>query len=162
MKHRPFVLIAACLFALAASAQAPGDLGFLKGLLDKYPSEINLWDHVSLSPRLQSLLGQEYTTFIENMSVNGPLGEVSAIVWTSGNRKHDGGANAALFLADTSTNLIEVYLLKDKQLQHYAEANSKMILDGDAQVVLDNFMAVVAQAPGPQSGLNDLSDDAGK
>lgn len=141
------LLVFAC--AIVARAENPGDLGFLKALVDKYPNDIKLWTNHSLEPRLKNLLGNEYSVFVENMKVNSPLNEYSDVIWTSGNKPHDGGINAALFLADIKNNLIEVYLLTNGKLLHFGEANSEMILNGDAQVVLDNFQAAAAeQAPG--------------
>ena len=59
----------------------------------------------------------------------GPLARYGDVVWTSGNKPHEGGSDAALFLADTKSNVIEVYLLSKGTLSHRAEKGAAIPLD---------------------------------
>lgn len=61
------------------------------------------------------------------------------MVWTSGNKPHEGGSDTALFLADTRSNVIEVYLLSKGRLSHRAEKGAAIPLEGDARAFLANL-----------------------
>lgn len=148
VRHRLLLLVVVFVYAIGAQAQGAADLAFLRGFLDKYPNDVELWSNPALDVRLKNLLGNNYTVFIDNMKVNSPLGEYTDVIWTSGNRSQDGGFNAALFLADIKNNQIEIYLLKNSELIHFGESGKALMLEGDAQVVLDNFLAVAAKKPG--------------
>lgn len=148
VRHTVLLLLVVFVYALGAQAQSTADLAFLRGFLDKYPNDVELWSNPELDVRLKNLLGNNYTVFIDNMKVNSPLGEYTDVIWTSGNRSQDGGFNAALFLADIKNNQIEIYLLKDSELMHFGESSKALMLEGDAQVVLDNFLEVASKKPG--------------
>ncbi len=108
-------------------------LAYLTSQVGQYPNDVSLWKTEPLNTRLHALLGPQYSTFIANMAVQGPLDTYDDVVWTSGNRAHSGDVEAAVMLADTRANTLEVYLLTDHRLWHHAEREPRIALQGDAQ-----------------------------
>lgn len=144
------IVPAVLLLALAASVSrawsaqpaqpAPqASLDSLTGLVGKYPHDVRLWETTPLGERLKALLGAQYDPFMTNLGVQGPLARYGDVVWTSGNKPHEGGTEGALLLADTKANTIEVYLLTKGSLGYYREKGANAPLEGDAKTVLANF-----------------------
>ena len=141
------ILPALFLVALAASAaqaqpaqpSPQAGLDSLVGLAGKYPHDVKLWETTPLGERLKTLLGAQYDPFLANLGVQGPLARCGDVVWTSGNKPHEGGTEGALLLADTKANAIEVYLLTKGVLSYYREKGANAPLEGDAKTVLANL-----------------------
>jgi len=129
------------LVAWPSLAEPPKSAGleYLQGFVGKHPADLKLWDTEPLHVRLRTLLGPRYPSFVTNMRVNGPLARYGDVVWTSGNKPHDGTRNAALFLADTKSDVIEVYLLSQGALSEHAEKGPPVRLEGGAKTVFTNL-----------------------
>ena len=98
-----------------------------------------LWEKAPLQSRLKALLGARYATFVANTKTNTPVARYGDVLWTSGNKPHAGGSDAALFLADIKANVLEVYLLSQGVLSHHAERGAAVPLEGDAKTTLTNM-----------------------
>ena len=93
-----------------AQSAKPAGLESLQGYVCKYPTDVALWEKEPLQSRLKALLGARYSTFVANTTTNSPVARYGDVMWTSGNKPHAGGSDAALFLADIKANVIEVYV----------------------------------------------------
>ncbi len=120
-------------------------LAYLASRVGQYPHDIDLWNTQPLNTRLHALLGEQYPTFIDNMEVQGPLETFDGAVWTSGNRAHQGGIEAAVLLVDTRTDALEVYLLTGHRLWHHAEREPRIALQGDAATMVGNLRTAAEQ-----------------
>ena len=98
-----------------------------------------LWEKEPLQSQLKALLGARYSTFVANTKTNSPVACYGDGIWTSGNKPHAGGSDAALFLADIKANVIEVYLLSKGVLSHHAEKEAAIPIEGDAKTTLTNM-----------------------
>jgi hypothetical protein len=133
------VLLALLAVPLLAQTPKPGGLEYLQGFVGKYPSEVKLWETEPLNARLKALLGAQHATLLVNTQTVGPLARYADVVWTSGNKAHEGGVEAALFLADTKANVVEVYLLSKGKLSHFAEKGAAIPVEGAAKTILASF-----------------------
>ena len=141
-RHRRAVLaILVVLAAIPALAQAqkPAGLDYLQAFVGKYPPDVKLWETEPLNTRLKALLGPQHATFLVNMETAGPLARYGDVVWTSGNKAHEGGSDAALLLAETKADILEVHLLSKGKLAHRAERGAAIPLEGDAKTVMGNL-----------------------
>lgn len=115
-------------------------LAYLASFVGRYPYDVDLWNTQPLNARLQALLGEQYPTFVDNMEVQGPLEAYGdGVVWTSGNKAHQGGIESAMLLADTRSGALEVYLLTGQKLWHHAEREPRIELQGDAATMVGNL-----------------------
>ena len=126
-----------------AQSAKPAGLESLQGYVGKYPTDVALWEKEPLQSRLKALLGARYSTFVANTKTNSPVARYGDVMWTSGNKPHAGGSDAALFLADIKANVIEVYLLSKGVLSHHAERGAAVPIEGDAKTTLTNMQESV-------------------
>ena len=124
--------------SFAQSATSAG-LESLQGYVGKHPTDVALWEKEPLQSRLKALLGARYAIFVANTTANSPVARYGDVMWTSGNKPHAGGSDAALLLADIKANVIEVYLLSNGVLSHHAERGAAIPIEGDAKTTLTNM-----------------------
>ena len=104
-------------------------LSYLMGeeIVGSYPHDIDLWNSEPLHGRLQSLLGEEYDTFVENMQVVGPVAHEDGLVYIMGNRRNYGGVHSAVLVADTAHDNLKVWMLKDGAITDYVESDATVV-----------------------------------
>ena len=139
------ILVVLVAIPALAQAQMPAGLDYLHAFVGKNPPDVKLWETEPLNTRLKALLGPEHATFLANMQTVGPLARYGDVVWTSG-KAQEGGSDAALLLAETKADILEVHLLSKGKLAHRAERGAAIPLEGDAKTVMGNLRAA-AKSP---------------
>src|SRR3546814_6137112 len=79
----------------------------LRDLIGQYPRDVNLFGASAITGDLKALLGEKFDVFVQNMDVQGPLTEDNGVLWTSGNKDHQGGVDAAYLLIDPATHQLD-------------------------------------------------------
>lgn len=93
-----------------AAAQEP--LASLQESVGKYPyDDVNYLEQGVLAARLRALLGERYPLLLANMRTVSPLTEAGGLWFITGNRPHEGGADAAAVVIDPRQNALRVWLL---------------------------------------------------
>lgn len=110
----------------------------LAGKVGAYPRDIGLFDTSAISGELKALLGDQFDTFKANMEVQGPLAEADGVLWTSGNKPHEGGREAAYLLIDPDARQIEVGLWHDGRLRTFASPGASIARPADVRALIDN------------------------
>src|SRR3546814_19385385 len=72
------------------------------------------------------------------MDVQGPLTEDNGVLWTSGNKAHQGGVDAAYLLIDPATHQLEAGLWEKGALKTYASPGAPIAKPADVQTLLAN------------------------
>jgi hypothetical protein len=106
--------------------------------IGKYPRDIGLFERSAISDDLKALLGDNFEAFRANMDVQGPLAEEDGVLWTSGNRPHEGGSEAAYLLIDPAAQQLEVGLWHDGHFQTYASPGASIAKPADVGTMIDN------------------------
>lgn len=91
--------------------------------LGQYPRDTNLWGNPLLAQRLHTLLGARHQTFLVNMRVQGPLTEESGLLFVTGSKPREGGADMAVFMADPANDKIQVWLSTGGTVETFSEAD---------------------------------------
>lgn len=93
--------------------EGDAQLQSLESMLGKYPHDAGKYlEKGVLADRLKRLLDSRYAMVLKNLEVSGPLtreGDVWSIV---GNRKHQGGIDAAAIVIDPARNGLRVWSLR--------------------------------------------------
>jgi hypothetical protein len=111
--------------ALAPQEAAAEDWTALRASVGKYPSEIGLFETSPISGPLKALLGDRFAAFVANMEVQGPLQEEKDILYTSGNKAHEGGIEGAYLLIDPETRQLDVGLWEQGKPSHFGAELAK-------------------------------------
>ena len=122
--------------APALQEAAAGDWTALRASIGKYPSDIGLLESSPVSGPLKALLGDRFATFFANMDVQGPLQEEGGILYTSGNKAHEGGSEGAYLLIDPETRQLDVGLWEKGKLTHFGADLAK---PKDIQAFISNY-----------------------
>lgn len=81
-------------------------------MLGKYPQDgAKYLEQGVLAERLKALLGRRYDVLLQNLQTVGPLTKEGELWSITGNRQHEGGAEAAAVVIDPARNAIRVWLL---------------------------------------------------
>ncbi len=118
-----------------ANASAWAGLGNDVG---KYPRDIGLFETSPITGDLKALLGDEFDIFKTNMEVQGTLSEEGGVLWTSGNKPHEGGSDAAYLLIDPAAEQLEVGLWHDGDFHTYTSPGAAIPKPTDVQTMIDN------------------------
>lgn len=80
----------------------------------QYPSQIGLFTKSAVVDDLRALLGEaRLQTLRQNFETASPLQRDGTVLFTSGNRAHEGGSEAAYLLLDQAHKAVEVGLWTD-------------------------------------------------
>lgn len=120
------------------SAALTGEWAALQPMIDKYPSHSGLFDNSIITAPLQSLLKDKYEIFKTNMKVESPLQRDGNVLYTSGNKPHEGGSNGAYLLVDTAAKALEVGLWENGKLSTYATPGASITKPKDIRTLLAN------------------------
>ena len=106
-----------------ALAEAPAEsLASLRDSVGKYPyDETNYLEQGVLAARLRALLGERYPLLLANMRTVSPLAEADGLWFITGNRPHEGGAEAAAVVIDPRQNALRVWLLSAGQSHEFVD-----------------------------------------
>ena len=119
------------------SPKAPA-LAYLKGFVGKVTHDVEFWTSQPLNDRLKKLLGDQYPTFIDTMETVGPISEENGVLYVTGHNKKTN--NAAIFVVDEASDVINVKLVMDKtnKVNDFAEPGKPVRLPADAQLILSS------------------------
>lgn len=130
--------------APAASAPQQGSaspLASLRAHVGAYPhdGQVNFLEQGALAERLQQLLGKDYPTLLANMRTVGPLTEDQGRWFITGNRPHEGGAEAAAIVVDAAQNAVRVWMLHEGAAREFLDPQGAAVpWPQDVQTLLDN------------------------
>lgn len=124
--------------AAAEPSTTADDWQSLDALVDRYPSETKLLEASAVTPALQKLLGRKFETLRTNMQTQAPLKREAGVLYTSGNKQHEGGVNMAYVLIAPATQAIEVGLWEAGKLTTYRTGDAELPKPKDIQTLMDN------------------------
>ncbi|MGH7028101.1 hypothetical protein [Brevundimonas sp.] len=121
-------------------AATPAATGWasLDGLVGQYPRDSKLLDDSVVVADLKTLLGDKFETLKTNMQTQSPLQREGAVLFTSGNKAHEGGVNAAYVLIDPATKALEVGLWEGGKLTTYKTPGSDLAKPTDIKTMIGN------------------------
>ncbi|WP_427792548.1 hypothetical protein [Brevundimonas diminuta] len=125
--------------APAATDAAASDWSALNAQVGKYPNDTGLLENSPITADLKALLGNKYDVFAINMQTQSPLEKEGAILFTSGNKPHEGASSAAYLLIDTAAKGLEVGLWEGGKLTTYKTPGSNIAKPADIQALISNF-----------------------
>lgn len=123
---------------MAPAATITGEWAQLQPMVGQYPRDSGLFDNSIIAPQLKSLLGDKFDAFVTNMQVQSPLTQEGNVLFTTGNKQHEGGSQMAYLLIDPATKALEVGLWQEGKLTTYATPNSNIPKPEDVQALITN------------------------
>lgn len=124
--------------AATAPDAATADWASLDGLVGKYPRDSKLIEDSVITADLKTLMGAKYKTLQANMATQSPLERDGSVLYTSGNKAHEGGVNAAYILIDPSQRALEVGLWEGGKLTTYTSHGANLTKPKDIQTMIAN------------------------
>lgn len=124
--------------APAPTDAAVSDWSALNAQVGKYPKETKLLEDSTITADLKTLLGAKFDVLTTNMQTQAPLQKDGAILFTSGNKQHEGGVNSAYLLIDPAAKALEVGLLEGGKLTTYKTPGSDIAKPKDVQTLISN------------------------
>lgn len=121
-----------------AAPTATADWSALNAQVGKYPNETKLLEDSPITADLKTLLGAKFDVLTTNMQTQAPLQKDGAVLFTSGNKQHEGGLNAAYLLIDPATKALEVGLWEGGKLTSYKTPGSNLAKPKDVQTMIAN------------------------
>lgn len=116
----------------------------------QYPSQIGLFTKSAVVDDLRALLGEaRLQTLQQNFETASPLQRDGTVLFTSGNRAHEGGSEAAYLLLDQAHKAIEVGLWTNGTLSVYTTPGSHIRKPADIQTMIANSAAPISTASSP-------------
>jgi putative lipoprotein len=103
------------------------------------PHTVHLWKEPVIDKRLHALLGAEAAAFHENMQVESPLMKDDGIFYVTGNRRHQGGMDSAIFLADPASDTLSVILFVNGVRHDLQEGGREIALPADVVTMIGNM-----------------------
>ncbi|WP_148715129.1 hypothetical protein [Chitinolyticbacter meiyuanensis] len=118
------------------------DWSRLDAMVGQYPRDIGLYTEVSpIMPELKALLGDKLDAFRGNMVTQGPL-QKDGVLYVTGNKPHQGGADAAYLLIDSKARRLEVGLVERGKLTVYASPGEPLAKPKDVRTFVSNVGSV--------------------
>ncbi len=121
-----------------AAPATTADWSALNAQVGKYPNETKLLEDSPITADLKTLLGAKFDVLATNMQTQAPLQKDGAVLFTSGNKQHEGGVNAAYLLIDPATRALEVGLWEGGKLTTYKTPGSNLAKPKDVQTMISN------------------------
>lgn len=116
----------------------------------QYPSQIGLFTKSAVVDDLRALLGEaRLQTLQQNFETASPLQRDGTVLFTSGNRAHEGGSEAAYLLLDQAHKAIEVGLWTNGTLSVYTTPGSHIRKPADIRTMIANSAAPISTASLP-------------
>ena len=117
---------------------AATDWTSLNALVGQDPNASKLIEDSVVTPDLKALLGDKYETLRANMQTQSPLEREGSVLYTSGNKAHEGGVNAAYILIDPTQRGMEVGLWENGKLTTYTTQGAALPKPKDIQTMIAN------------------------
>ncbi|GAW41891.1 hypothetical protein SH203_02302 [Brevundimonas sp. SH203] len=117
---------------------AATDWTSLNALVGQYPNASKLIEDSAVTADLKTLLGDKYETLRANMQTQAPLEREGSVLYTSGNKAHEGGINAAYMMIDPTQRAMEVGLWENGKLTTYSTQGSSLPKPKDIQTMIAN------------------------
>ncbi|WP_312219173.1 hypothetical protein [Brevundimonas sp.] len=124
--------------APAPTDAAVSDWSALNAQVGKYPNETKLLEDSAITADLKTLLGAKFDVLATNMQTQAPLQKDGPVLFTSGNKQHEGGVNAAYLLIDPAAKALEVGLWEGGKLTTYKTPGSNIAKPKDVQTMISN------------------------
>ncbi len=127
-----------------APQAAASPLAELRSYVGTYPSDSNVsfLEQGVLAERLKQLLGKDYPTLLANMRTVGPLTEDRGRWFITGNRPHEGGAEAAAIVVDAAQNAVRVWILHESATREFLDPPGASVpWPQDVQTLMGNHAA---------------------
>jgi hypothetical protein len=134
---------AATVEAAPSPPGAAADWSSLGALVGKLPVDSGLFDTSAAAGEFHSLLGLKLGTLKTNLQTSSPLREEGGVIFSSGNKAHEGGMNQAYVIVDPARQAVEVGLWENGRLAVYRTAGADLPKPQDIQVMIRN----AAEAP---------------
>ena len=110
----------------------------LQGQVGKYRSDAPFLQRGVMAARMQHLLGAQTPAFMRNLEVAGPLQKEGSVYFITGNRKHEGGSNAAAVALDAQTNTMRIWWLQDGQPRVVQDPGASFLWPRDVNTMISN------------------------
>jgi uncharacterized membrane protein len=104
-----------------------------------YPRAVHLWGDPAIQKRLDALLGTAMPAFLENLKVQSALMKDGGIFYVTGNKPHEGGSDAAVFLADPTSDTIGVILFVKGVRRDFKEGGRDVALPAEVVTAIANM-----------------------
>ena len=114
------------------------DWGSLDTFVNRNPIESGLLDRSPISSDLEALLGDRTAVLKSNLETSSPLEREGSTLFTSGNKAHEGGSDAAYLLIAPAAKAIEVGLWQKGKLSVYKTPGSHIAKPGDIRTLISN------------------------
>lgn len=124
--------------ANTATGVAQGNWSSLDALVGRSPTESGLLDNSAVSADLARLLGDKLAVLKTNLQTASPLERQGQVIFTSGNKPHQGGSDAAYLLIDPAAKALEVGLWQRGKLSTYKTPGSNIAKPKDIQTMIAN------------------------
>ena len=110
----------------------------LQSLTGQLPSESGLFDNSPITASLKTLLGDQFDTFRSNFQVETPLQADGDLLYTSGNRPHQGGTDQAYLIISPTSRTLEVGLWDNGKLTTFSSPGAVLTKPADLQTMISN------------------------
>jgi len=105
----------------SSPAASASQLSSLKASVGKTAVDIKLWDNKDVSPRLDKLMGADYSTMKKFWGTESPIKADGDVLMMSGCEPHNCGANQYVMFIDTAKDNINVVHIKNGVAKDYKE-----------------------------------------
>ena len=119
-------------------APVTGAWSGLDPMVGKYPRDSGLLANSPIVADLKTLLGDKYDTFVANMGTQSPLERDGEVLFTSGNKPHQGGDEAAYLIIDPTKTTLEAGLWESGKLTTYTTQGATLRKPADVQTMIAN------------------------
>lgn len=123
---------------LNAAPPITGEWSQLQPMIGEFPRQSGLFENSPIAPQLKTLLGDKYETFITNMQVQSPLTQDGSVLFTTGNKQHEGGSEMAYIIIDPSSKALDVGIWEAGKLTTYKTEGSNLPKPEDVQALIGN------------------------
>jgi hypothetical protein len=123
-------------------AQPANPWGHLQTQVGNYPFDgADFLRSGPLAERLVGLLGRaNYNVLLENLRVSGPLRQDGDMLYITGNRPHDGAAEAAAIVVHSRSDAVRVWLLTGGEEWDVQDQGTPKALPADVAKLMDGAL----------------------
>jgi hypothetical protein len=114
--------------SLKSDSTVINPLDTLNSLVDKSVIGTHLLTESSITPRLKTLLANDYNEMVDNWNTETPFEKEGTILHASGCKKHDCNTYSYDLFIDTKNNKINVYKFSKSKLTVFAEDDFNIVL----------------------------------